>query len=706
MELELIDFDARHASAKQIYQPLQQDEIRVLLLDPAEFGAPLSGRLIHIDLRSGEPTGEPYSPIALESTSDRSFDLGGAISTESDRAVGYTTISYAWGTPDFSKDIEIRGSAVLKISSSLALALQHIRLQTQVRQLWVDGICINQLDLEERSAQVNIMATIFAHADRGIIWLGETHDSDRLAYLTIYATLRAYSSLGIDPYITLPRGKMIPRILQQLSEELHSTVDCSIYGYQVEKRGDMVVRGLLAVWALFKRSCFHRLWVVQEISAFGLSTDRLSMQVGRDLARFDQFFNVMLFLDRLAVSSAGGILGLCLQQKRMLERDLETLMEGFVARARSFGITNTLVTLFHVHQQHCSDPRDRIYALRSVLRLEEHHTLRPNYELSVAEIYRRLAVVCNTPPFSPSWSPCTGLCLALVGTESERPQSYDLPSWVPNFNALSMESQRKVVLYRTLEGRGQFEQREQIFRPRTNFMAPTEIEIRGRIFARIETLLPLSQWPPIDGVNADSLSSMSQWYLRCRKFLRSDHDGHITEDSIADLLICGQQHFEPSTSFRDDFALIWEAFSAAWGDLPDAPNAIRHTPIGEFLQTAFGKTGQDRCLDRNRNLCLIKTNTGEDFAWVPRSAHEGDELCVFAGCPFPFVVRDSGNSTYQLLGDAYTARTTLIQALGGEDDNVRSYGCLEDEHPEFMDWNTQSREMRRLIRGMNWITLR
>ena len=37
---------------------------------------------------------------------------------------------------------------------------------------WVDAICINQADIDERSAQVKIMKIIYESADTVFAWLG------------------------------------------------------------------------------------------------------------------------------------------------------------------------------------------------------------------------------------------------------------------------------------------------------------------------------------------------------------------------------------------------------------------------------------------------------------------------------------------------------------------------------------------------------
>ena len=48
-----------------------------------------------------------------------------------------------------------------------------MRLPHKSRVVWIDAICINQTDIEERSQQVEMMGLIYSKAVRNLIWLGE-----------------------------------------------------------------------------------------------------------------------------------------------------------------------------------------------------------------------------------------------------------------------------------------------------------------------------------------------------------------------------------------------------------------------------------------------------------------------------------------------------------------------------------------------------
>lgn len=83
----------------------------------------------------------------------------------------YEALSYTWGRPDVLKGIELNGVRV-DIRENLWDALVNLRDAREDRVLWIDAICINQADVEERNRQVELMAYIFGRAKKVIVWLG------------------------------------------------------------------------------------------------------------------------------------------------------------------------------------------------------------------------------------------------------------------------------------------------------------------------------------------------------------------------------------------------------------------------------------------------------------------------------------------------------------------------------------------------------
>src|SRR5271154_3222751 len=68
----------------------------------------------------------------------------------------YVALSYVWGDPARKKDLNIDGK-VVRITESLDTALRHLRSfggNITSRPLWIDALCINQDDNDEKSCQV------------------------------------------------------------------------------------------------------------------------------------------------------------------------------------------------------------------------------------------------------------------------------------------------------------------------------------------------------------------------------------------------------------------------------------------------------------------------------------------------------------------------------------------------------------------------
>jgi len=65
--------------------------------------------------------------------------------------------------------------------------------------MWVDAICINQVDQKEKEDQIPLMAEIYAKARRVVVWLGEAGgDSDQALEEIRRAGEKSASLLGAE----------------------------------------------------------------------------------------------------------------------------------------------------------------------------------------------------------------------------------------------------------------------------------------------------------------------------------------------------------------------------------------------------------------------------------------------------------------------------------------------------------------------------
>jgi hypothetical protein len=136
----------------------------------------------------------------------------------------FQALSYAWGDAKPTVQLAIGDDAV-SISETLEEALKAVRHPKDPICLWVDAICINQQNVEERNHQVRLMRQIFTCASTVNIWLGERHDG----------TQDAFQALEV-----LAEGWTFTDILEDRNDRVQLTKDVS---------------------AVFEYAWWQRLWV-------------------------------------------------------------------------------------------------------------------------------------------------------------------------------------------------------------------------------------------------------------------------------------------------------------------------------------------------------------------------------------------------------------------------------------------------------------
>lgn len=72
----------------------------------------------------------------------------------------YLGLSYTWGEPKPTAPIHING-AVVDIRQNLFEFLLEMQRQREDRWFWIDALCINQGDLDEKTAQVRMMGDVY-----------------------------------------------------------------------------------------------------------------------------------------------------------------------------------------------------------------------------------------------------------------------------------------------------------------------------------------------------------------------------------------------------------------------------------------------------------------------------------------------------------------------------------------------------------------
>jgi hypothetical protein len=119
--------------------------------------------------------------------------------------------------------------------------------------LWVDAICINQNDNEERNAQVAMMSSIYKKAYGVIAWLGREEDRSTEVIEIIKVLAEEIETDGNDVEIL---SKLAPRpLLRKLDIQ---TSDTSLLDVVLPRMNDFIR-------LLSDRPFWTRAWILQEL---------------------------------------------------------------------------------------------------------------------------------------------------------------------------------------------------------------------------------------------------------------------------------------------------------------------------------------------------------------------------------------------------------------------------------------------------------
>ncbi|KAK0708678.1 heterokaryon incompatibility protein-domain-containing protein, partial [Lasiosphaeris hirsuta] len=141
---------------------------------------------------------------------------------------------------------------------------------------WIDTICIDQSNLEERSGQVAVMGDIFKLATRVVVWLGPEDDTSNTACELLAAVSEEGASSG-QPCTVKPKPGS-----KSTAEQLHRSNWYLFDSCQSE-----------AVYALLHRPWFKRVWILQEI---GLASPTTIIICGKKTIPWLQFKEALRFI--------------------------------------------------------------------------------------------------------------------------------------------------------------------------------------------------------------------------------------------------------------------------------------------------------------------------------------------------------------------------------------------------------------------------
>jgi hypothetical protein len=171
--------------------------------------------------------------------------------TQLSRSPEYEALSYTWGSMSDPQQIEItdRSTGEEKMALTLITANCHAALRrlrhgiVEPRIIWVDSICINQEDIDERNHQITLMTSIYKSAACVIVYLGEEANGSNEAMDWIQEIDEPGRSFSFD------------HDEDSGDEPLVHSEDTTFPACPPKE----------TIEALFKRPWFTRIWVLQEI---------------------------------------------------------------------------------------------------------------------------------------------------------------------------------------------------------------------------------------------------------------------------------------------------------------------------------------------------------------------------------------------------------------------------------------------------------
>lgn len=236
-------------------------------LFPGGLQTGIHGRLHHVSLDF------TYTSLAATYNNSRpGWDLlqgrltDFGVSLEMRKKVPYTAVSYVWGTGDLSHVVKLPGHD-LHVTATVDTILRRLRNRTRPTYLWIDQICIDQTNLDDKSSQVQLMGTIYARARNTIAWLGDESD---------HGALRALQGLS---EATMGRDEdLLEDELEYLRHPLNEEKDSF----------DNLLN-------LSNRPWFQRTWIVQE----AILSRSLFLMIGLDTVYWDDFGGHCMSVDHL-----------------------------------------------------------------------------------------------------------------------------------------------------------------------------------------------------------------------------------------------------------------------------------------------------------------------------------------------------------------------------------------------------------------------
>lgn len=305
----------------------------------------------------------------------------------------FIALSYVWGDRTGEREIRLNDHP-FQVGTNLYSALVRLRDSYEVKsrglKVWVDAVCINQNDNEERAVEVLKMNMIFSEALAVRGWLGEPPDELALELHEVRRALdKVYSDIKSHYNSIAARMSSVP-IPPSLDETLELTRD-AILDFTREHM-DLTARSdeniAYARWvvleSLSQTAYWRRLWIIQEVMLasslmFWFGDSHFSMLELLSLSRHPSHENDALSRkleryvgkDKLTESS-----------RILLDLDIRLRCLRWNETEPSSERDQFLASVIKAADANATDPRDKVYGILALLPPAISTLITPSYQSS------------------------------------------------------------------------------------------------------------------------------------------------------------------------------------------------------------------------------------------------------------------------------------------------------------------------------------
>ena len=302
----------------------------------------------------------------------------------------YTAISYCWGSPDLVSRTLCPNGRNLRITKAVE-EIRHWLIGLKLDELyWIDFLSINQDDVVEKAAQVNMMDSIFSLSQRVDVWLGRGIENGEGAIQLMKRLETDADALARDESISIPSHPRPPKILLESDIRL--------------------------LESFFSHPWFRRIWILQEVVLASEDEGVIKVMIhhGNSFVSWHPIALTALWvgdqlIDDCAVIATISVATMC--NLRVLRRN---------SNPPSLGQTLLKCISFQ-----SSNPRDMVYATKNLCKAVGSDGIPVNYTTSVKDLYCQTAFLLLTANKS-----FEILAVARLYCST---RTNELPSWAPDW---------------------------------------------------------------------------------------------------------------------------------------------------------------------------------------------------------------------------------------------------------------------------------